>query len=118
MAKRIENYFQLIDVCRSAGLWYVGSYIGEFLRKKDMWENSETKKSFVEYMYREYGGADSDIAGTRTRVNCIIRIIESGYVKEALNMVLEANDSKLGCHQSKINAQATLDDIESGVLEP
>lgn len=116
MSKRIENYFQLVDVCRSAGLWYVGSYMGEFLRQKEKWTNPETKSSFIEYMYREYGAGDNDISGTRTRVNCVIRIVESGYVIEALNMVLAANDSKLGCYQSKINAQATLDAIEAGKL--
>ena len=116
MAKKIEGYAKLIDVCRSAGLWYVGSYIGEFLRN-DKWRNPETKDEFIEYMYREYGAGDSDISGTITRVNCLIRIVESGYVIDALNMVLEANDKKLGCNQSKINAQATLDLIKNGKLK-
>ena len=116
MAKKIESYSQLIDVCRSAGLWYVGSYIGEFLRN-DKWRSPDTKEEFIKYMYKEYGAGDRDISGTRTRVNCLIRIVESGYVIDALNLVLEANDSKLGCYQSKINARSTLDLIETGKLK-
>ena len=117
MSKKIESYSQLIDVCRSAGLWYVGSYMIEFLVKRKEWENPETKNDFVKYMFDEYGGADNDISGTRTRVNCVIRIIESGYVVDALNLVLQANDNKLGCDQSKINAKLTLDAISKGKLK-
>ena len=68
-------------------------------------------------MHTEYSGIDNDISGTRTRINCIIRIIESGYVRDALNMVIEANDNKLGCSQSKINAQATLDAIDTEIIK-
>ena len=114
MGKKINNYFELKDVCRSAGLWYIGSFMSEFLENRDKWQNKETKENFVKYMYEEYGCCDSDISGTRTRVNCIIRIIESGFVVDALNMVLQANDNKLGCDEAKVNAQDTLDDIKDG----
>jgi hypothetical protein len=114
MLKTIKNYSELLSVCKSAGLWYVGSFMSEFLDHKDMWENKETKGKFIAYIYKEYGGGDSDITGTRTRANCVIRIIESKKVKEALNIVLEANDLKLGCAESKINAKETLEEIESG----
>ena len=114
MSKKIKD---LKAVCRSAGLWYVGSFMEEFLRHREKWENEETKNEFVEYMYNEYGGADKDIYETRTRVNCVIRIIESGLVLEALKMVLEANDNKLGCYQSKINAESTINKIKNGILK-
>ena len=118
MGKKINNHFELKDVCRSAGLWYVGSFMSEFLEKRDEWENPDTKEEFIKYMFREYGAAsDNDISGTRTRVNCIIRIIESNLVIDALNMVLQANDNKLGCDESKVNAQWTLDAIASGELK-
>ena len=117
MSKKIENYFELKDVCHSANLWYVGSFMHEFLRKREDWENPDTKNQFVEYMFKNYGGGDNDISGTRTRVNAIIRIIESDYVIDALNMVLQANDNKLGCDESKVNAQWTLDAIASGELK-
>lgn len=116
MAKRINNHFELVDVCRSAGLWYVGSYIVEFIRFREKWEDPETKDDFIRYMFKEYGGADNDISGTRTRVNCCIRIVESRKVEDALRLVLEANDEKLGCEQSKINAKCALEMLESGKL--
>lgn len=117
MSKKINNYFELKNVCRSAGLWYVGSFMYEFLEKRDEWQSSDTKEEFIKYMFKEYGAGDNDISGTRIRVNCIIRIIESGYVVDALNMVLQANDDKLGCAESKINAQWTLDAINSCKLK-
>lgn len=118
MSKKISNYFELKYVCRSAGLWFVGSFMGEFLSKRGMWSDSEMKPEFIGYMWREFmNGIDSDITGTRTRVNCVIRIIESKMVKDALGLVLEANDEKLDCPESKINAQETLDNIKTGKYE-
>ena len=118
MSKKILNYFELKDVCRSAGLWFVGSFMMEFLERREMWADSKRKPEFIAYMYYEFmNGIDSDITGTRTRVNCVIRIIESKMVKDALELVLEANDEKLDCPESKINAQETLDNIKAGKYE-
>lgn len=116
MSKRISNYFELKDVCRSAGLWYVGSFMIEFIRRREQWENEDTKADFIEYMYKEYD-TDSDLSGTRTRVNAIIRIIESGYVKEALEMVINADPFKLGCEQSRENAKYVLEKMDSGEIQ-
>ena len=115
MSKKICSYLELKDVCRSAGLWYVGSFMSEFLQNRESWLNADTKAQFIAYMYKNYGVSDSDITGTRTRVNCIIRIIESNMVEEALNMVLDADDRKLGCSESKINAKETLMEINKGI---
>ena len=116
MGKLISNYRELVNVCNSAALWYVGSYMIEFIMHREQWENDETKQEFIRYMYEEYGGADADISGTITRVNAVIRIVESRKVEEALELVLNANDAKIGCDQSKINAQITLDKLKSGEL--
>lgn len=40
--KPIENHFELKKVCRNAGLWYVGSFMGEFIKRKAEWKD-ETK---------------------------------------------------------------------------
>ena len=100
-------------------LSFVGSFMGEFLDKRDMWSNPDTKSQFIAYMYNNYAknGWDDDITGTRTRVNCVIRIIESNKVLEALNLVLNANDNKLGCNDSKINAQFVLDGLDNGLYK-
>lgn len=114
--KPITNQFELKDVCRNAGLWYVGSFMLEFLKRKSEWKDETKKLTFIESMFEEYEGIDKDISGATTRVNAMIRIIESDKVVDAMNLVLEANDKKLGCHQSKINAQAVLDLIAEGKL--
>ena len=116
MGKIINSYKELVNVCNSAALWYVGSYMIEFIVNREKWENNETKQDFIRYMYEECGGADADISGTTTRVNAMIRIVESRKVEEALEIVLNANNAKIGCDQSKINAKATLEKLKSGEL--
>ena len=116
MSKPIQNHFELKDVCRTAGLWYVGSFMLEFIKMKELWSNPDTKSNFIQYMFNEYSGIDDDISGTTTRVNAMIRIIESKKVEDALRLVLDANDSKLGYVESKENAKATLDLLASGKL--
>ena len=116
MSKPIQNHFKLKDVCRTAGLWYVGSFMLEFIKMKELWSNPDTKSNFIQYMFNEYSGIDDDISGTTTRVNAMIRIIESRKVEDALRLVLDANDNKLGCAESKENAKVTLDLLGSGKL--
>ena len=116
LLKPIINHFELKDVCRSAGLWYVGSFMGEFIKRKAEWKDETKKAAFIQSMFEEYEGIDKNISGTTTRVNAMIRIIESDKVVDAMHLVLEAEDRKLGCHESKVNAQAVLDLIAKGKL--
>ena len=116
MSKPIQNHFELKVVCRNAGLWYVGSFMLEFIKLKELWSNPDTKSNFIQYMFNEYSGIDDDISGTTTRVNAMIRIIESRKVEDALRLVLDSNDSKLGCVESKVNAKVTLDLLASKKL--
>ena len=116
MSKKIENYAELVKVCKSAGIWYVGSFMSEFLEKQELWRNPETKGKFVHYMITEYDVGDSESSAI-TRINCVIRIIESKRVEEALQIVLDCNDKKLGCPESKTNAQLCLDQIANGILK-
>ena len=117
MSKLIENHFQLKDVCRTAGLWYVGSFMLEYIMRKEEWSDKDKKSEFIKYMYTEYSGIDDDISGTRTRANAIIRIIESRKVEDALQLVLEANSQKLGCVEAKENAQRVLLLLAEGKLK-
>ena len=117
MSKPIETYADLVRLCKTTGLWYVGSFMMEFLDHRDEWSDPEKKKKFIKYMFEEYGAGDNDISGTTTRVNAMIRIVESHKVKEALQIVLDANDKKLDCAESKINAQLCLDLIEKGEIK-
>lgn len=116
MSKKIENHFELKDVCQNAGLWYVGSFMLEFLKRKAEWQDADRKQEFIKSLYLEYPGIDDDISGTTTRANAMIRIIESDKVKDAMQLVLDANEKKLGCMESKTNAKAVLDMLENGTL--
>lgn len=116
MNKPIKNHFELKAVCRNAGLWYVGSFMVEYIKRKDEWKNKDTKQEFIKSMFTNYEGIDSDISGTTTRANAMIRIIESRKVEDALALVLEANNSKLGCTASKENAREVLDRLATGQL--
>lgn len=116
MSKPITNHFELKDVCRSAGLWYVGSFMIEFLKRKDEWMDETKKPAFIESLYNEYQGIDDKISGTTTRVNAMIRIIESNKVEDAMHLVLDADERKLGCPESKVNAKAVLDLLAEGKL--
>ena len=116
MSKQIDNHFELKDVCRSAGLWYVGSFMLEFLKRKEEWQDADRKSEFIKSLYQEYPGIDDDISGTTTRANAMIRIIESGKVKDAMQLVLDANEKKLGFLESKTNAKVVLDMLEKGKL--
>jgi len=117
MGKLIESYADLVRLCKTAGLWYVGSFMMEFLDHRDEWSDPEKKNDFIKYMFDEYGAGDTDISGTTTRVNAMIRIVESRKVVEALQLVLDSNDKKLGCDESKINAQFCLDLIAKGEIK-
>ena len=68
-------------------------------------------------MNNEYSWIGDDISGTRTRANAMIRIIESKKVEDALQLVLEANNQKLGCIESKENAQKVLVLLSEGKLK-
>ena len=111
MSKIIKNYSELTRVCKSAGLWYVGSFMSEFLDKRELWSNPDKKGEFIHYMISEYDVGDSESSAI-TRINCVIRIVESNMVENALKMVLECNDKKLGCPDAKINAQLSLNEIK------
>ena len=118
-SKPIEIYFELIEVCRKATSYFVGSFMMEMILRRKEWENPKTKNDFITAFHQEYFAWEDNatIDRTRNRVNCIIRIIESKKVEDALQYVLGANDLKIGISQVKINAQYTLDLIKSGKLK-
>lgn len=116
MSKYIKTELDLRDACRSAGVWYVGSFMIEYLMRKEEWMDPDRKQEFIKSMHEKYKGIDEDITGTRTRANAMIRIIEAGKVKEALDLVIQSNGRKLGCADSKEYARQLLEKIETGQI--
>ena len=118
-SKKIENYFESKDVCRKATSYFVGSFMLEIIMRRDEWENPETKTSFIEDLHKEYFEWDDKwcINTTRNRVNCVIRIIKSGMVEDALQYVIDSNERKMNIPEAKENARKTLELIKSGKLK-
>lgn len=117
-SKPIENYFELKKICGRATSYFVGSFMLEMIKRRSEWENPESKNAFIADFHETYFSWDpkSNITQTRNRVNCVIRIIESHRVEDALRYVIQANDIKLGSAGAKENAKETLALIETGEL--
>lgn len=114
--KLIDNMEDLKKVCRKATSYFVGSFILELIMCRKEWENPETKLAFVKRFHNDYN-VDGNIERTRNRINCVIRIIKSRMVEEALMYVINANDSKMTVPEAKENAIITLKQIRSGKLK-
>ena len=111
------TYQQLVKKINSAGAWFVGSFMGEFVVNYPKFCNDSNRKAdFIDYIHNEYGKAlEYKYSSTKTKCNAIISIIEAGKVREAMEFVLQTNDKKV-IKESKENAQALLDAIEEGKI--
>ena len=117
-SKEITSYKELMEIYRKATAYFIGSFTMEIIKRREEWENPATKTAFIESFHKEYFAWDENwsISRTRNRVNCVIRIIKSHRVEEALELVINSDDMKMGIIEAKINAQATLEYIKSGKL--
>jgi len=111
--KKLYGYADMEQMIRSAGAWFVGSFTMEILDNYDKLQNQDTKDNFIFCFHNKYF-EDMEIHQLRNRINCIIRIIESNMVEDAMEYVLNSNDEKIGCDESKVNAQFLIDLIHSG----
>lgn len=116
--KPIKNHFELKDVCGKATSYFVGSFMLELIHRRNEWENPATKTAFVEDFHKEYFSWDNNcpIDRTRNRINCVIRIIHSKMVEDALQYVIDSNNKKMDIPEARENAKATLDLLKSGKL--
>lgn len=117
--KAISNYFELKEVCRKATSYFVGSFMLEMILRRKEWENPATKNDFIKSLHDEYFAWDDkcSLSRTRNRVNCVIRIIESRMVEDALQYVIDSNNRKMDIPEARENAKETLTRIKSGELK-
>lgn len=88
---KMDDSKMLSDI-KSAGGWFVGEYATTIFEKFDQLKSDkEFKAAFIKQIFRDRG-RDSDLGGTRTRVNALIRIIERRELIEALEYIV-ASDS-------------------------
>lgn len=112
--KILNGYEDMKWAIEKAGAWFIGSFMVEFVDSYMEFQNKNSKTKFIEHFMEEYDVVTDDINQLRNRINLAIRIIESGMVEDAMEFVLNTNDEKLGCDESKVNAQFMLDRLKSG----
>ncbi len=110
---KLNNYEDMKAIIKTAGAWFVGSFTMEVLDNYNLCRTKEGKDNFLSEFHVLYCD-DMPDAQLRNRINCIIRIIESGMVIDAMNYVIGTSDDKIGCNDSKTNAKFLLELIESG----
>ena len=92
---------QFNDAFKSAGGWFVANYY----LLAERWCGSSSELAEVIFKNDK---TDSDIQGTKTRVNSLFRIIENGRGVEALKKVVESNKIEKLHPESKIIAKNIL----------
>lgn len=73
------NDKQIKRLLASAGKWFFLKYYDEVYALKD------NKRILADKLFKE--GHDSKITGTRTRINCMTKLIECGCTKQVLNII-------------------------------
>ena len=112
--KLLNGYKDMGWAIQKAGAWFIGSFMVEFVDSYEQFQNKNTKADFLDYFMKEYDVVTEDENQLRNRVNLAIRLIESGMVEDAMEYVLNTNDDKLGCDESKTNAKFMLERLKSG----
>ena len=110
----LNGYEDLQEAIKSAGAWFIGSFMMEFVDNYEKFQDKKTKTEYIEYFMKEYDVVTTDLNQLRNRINLAIRIIESGMVEQAMEYVLNCNDNNMDCQESKTNAQYLLDCLKSG----
>ena len=70
--------------CESAGLKFIVDNAKRFASEIEKINHLTYKKKIIDEIYNNGNGPDSKETGTETRVNCLIRIINSGRLDEAI----------------------------------
>ncbi len=112
--KSLNGYQDMEWAIQKAGAWFIGSFMVEFVDNYEQFQDKNSKAEFIAYFMKEYDVVTDDKQQLQNRVNLAIRLIESDMVEEAMEYVLNTNDDKLGCGESKVNAKFMLDRLKSG----
>ena len=110
----LNGYKDMEWAIQKAGAWFIGSFMVEFVDSYSQFQDKKKKADFISYFMKEYDVVTDNENQLRNRINLAIRLIESGMVEEAMKYVLNTNDDKLGCDESKSNARFMLDRLKSG----
>ena len=111
------TYSEMERKIRTAGTWFIGSFMREFIIKYPEYKDcSEDKVEFIEYIHYEYGkNLNYSYDSTKTKCYALISIIEAGKILDALEYVFNSNENKVA-EGAFENAQYLLDEIISGKI--
>lgn len=109
------TYQQMVRKSNTAGAWFVGSFMGEFIHDYSIWHDTENgKPEYIKRIHNEYGKAvDYEYASTQTKCYALMSIIENHMVLDAIDHVLNTNKEKV-TEGAQENAACLLDSIVSG----
>lgn len=111
---RFISEAQFQKAYRSAGLWFVAMYMEAFLLRIDELRDDVKKTHLIKEIYSNGGNADKDESGTRTRVNSLWRIINSGRIIQALEIAANSDRLKNEFRDAYVTANDLLTRIKSG----
>ena len=111
------TYAEMLDKIQSAGAWFVGSFMGEFLvRHNDYNIDSASRVAFINYIHEEYGkNLDYSFDSTKTKCYALMSIINGGRVMDALEHVINCNEKKVP-EDAIHNAMELIDAIVKGKI--
>lgn len=112
------TYAEMLEKIQSAGAWFVGAFMGEFLvRYDDYNKDTASRVAFINYMHWEYGeNLGYTFDSTKTKCYALMSIIRGGRVMDALEHVINCNEKKVS-EDATDNAAAAIDAIAKGILK-
>lgn len=92
MKEEISSIAKIEDDVRSEGKAFLGLRLSDMLLRIAELKHSKSKRELIqEYFMHQVGTHDTDIGGTRTRVNSAIRIIKAKKVLYVLELIVESD---------------------------
>jgi hypothetical protein len=103
---------KMLSDIKSAGGWFVAEYAALIVERNNRLRNDKGyKAAFVQQIFRE-SGRDSELGGTRTRVNALLRIMERHELIKALEYVIGSDNINRNEPDAVKNARQTLNKLK------
>lgn len=103
---------KMLKDLKSAGGWFAGEYSNLIFERYDQLRSDKGYKlDLVKQIFRE-SERDSDLGGTRTRVNALIRIIERHELIKALEYVMGSDNINRSDPDAVQTAKQTLQKLK------
>ena len=114
------TYSQMVRKIRTAGTWFVGTFMGEFIIKHSQYNvDTASKVAFIQYIHKEYGETlGYSFESTKTKCYALMSIIEHRKVVEAMEFVINSNEKKVGADAIESAAELIDAIVKNKVILP